>query len=94
MVDIYLVLVKIVVLTLSSKLKVCCCTFSKPGTNVTSIVVYAERQHSTARHGIMKFSAVLHLHQPVTVYLVECKEGDRLQSLFDGDNDREASSII
>ena len=72
MVDIYLVLVKIVVLTLSSKLKVSCCTFSKPNANVTSIVVYAERQHITITG---------------TVYLDECREGDGLQSLFDRDND-------
>ena len=46
MVDIYLVLVKIVVLTLSSK--VCRCTFSKPAANITSVVVYNERQRVTA----------------------------------------------
>ena len=87
MVDIYPVLVKIVVLTLSSKLKVSRCTFCKPATNVTFVVVYAERHRSTAWHRIANFNAAHQLHQPVMVYLDECSEGDRLQSFFDKDND-------
>ena len=44
-------------------------------------------RHGTARHGIAEFSAAHHLHQQVTVYLDECEEGDRLQSVSDRDND-------
>ena len=69
MVDTYAVLVKIVVLSLSSKLEISRCTFFKPAANVTSVVVYAERQRSTALHGKAEFSAAHHLHQSVTVYL-------------------------
>ena len=57
-VDTYPVLVKLVVLTLSSKLKVSRCTLSKPAAKVTSVVVYAERQHSRARHGTAQNSGV------------------------------------
>ena len=82
MVDIYPVLVKIVMLTLSSKLKVSRRTFSKSATNITSVVV---AQQGTARN--REVLQGHHLHQPVTVYLDECSEGDRLQSLFDKDDD-------
>ena len=44
-------------------------------------------EQDTALHRIAEFSAAQHLHQPVTVYLDECSEGDCLQRFFDRDND-------
>ena len=67
MVDIYPVLVKLVVLSLSSKLKVSHCTFSKPYANITSFVVYDERRHGTARDGVKETACKVSLTETMIV---------------------------